>query len=323
MSVNTLIPLIKKSGSKLSPSAFQHIVNVVFHDIEAQHYDAIHSEMWESLQEQFDFLANDVLASGKEHGKNLRLLDIGSGTGLSTELLLNTKLGKIIGDIGLLDTSPNMLALAEKRIQKLNKNYTLYNSDVTDIDEKFDIIIVCSVLHHIPDLPAFLNHIAKIQNSGGILIHLQDPNGDFKDDPIYKNRVESYNNRVPKNGQDKTFKKLKNLLKSVVGGKKSYIDQVNDVLLEKKAISKRMSSEEIWSVTDIHVEDLPFSTGTGISLKFLKENLSDYSLIKARSYGFFGILKSKLIPEFQDLEEKAILNGEINGRNIAGTWIKN
>ncbi len=323
MSVNTLIPLIKKSGSKLSPSAFQHIVNVVFHDIEAQHYDAIHSEMWESLQEQFDFLANDVLASGKEHGKNLRLLDIGSGTGLSTELLLNTKLGKIIGDIGLLDTSPNMLALAEKRIQKLNKNYTLYNSDVTDIDEKFDIIIVCSVLHHIPDLPAFLNHIAKIQNSGGILIHLQDPNGDFKDDPIYKNRVESYNNRVPKNGQDKTFKKLKNLLKSVVGGKKSYIDQVNDVLLEKKAISKRMTSEEIWSVTDIHVEDLPFSTGTGISLKFLKENLSGYSLIKARSYGFFGILKSKLIPEFQDLEEKAILNGEINGRNIAGTWIKN
>ncbi len=323
MSVNTLIPLIKKVGSKLAPSDFQHIVNVVFHDIEAQHYDAIHSEMWESLQQQFDLLSNDVLSHDNEIGKNLRLLDIGSGTGLSTELLLNTKLGERIDDIALLDTSPKMLALAERRIQKLTKNYKLYNSDVTNIDEKFDIIIVCSVLHHIPDLPIFLQHIAKIQNPGGILIHLQDPNGDFKDDSIYKSRVENYNNKLPKSGQNQTFKKLKNLLKSIVGGKKTYIDQVNDVLLEKKAITKRMTSEEIWSVTDIHVEDLPFSTGTGISLQLLKENLADYSLIKARSYGFFGILKSKLIPEFQILEEKAIGNGELNGRNIAGAWIKN
>ena len=323
MSFNTLIPLIKKTGSKLSPIEFQHIVNVVFHDIEAQHYDAIHSEMWESLQEQFDLLANDVLASDKELPKNLRLLDIGSGTGLSTELLLNTKLGKNIDHVSLLDTSSKMLALAEKRIQNLNKEYTLYNSDVIDIVDKFDVIIVCSVLHHIPDLPQFLQHINKIQNPGGILIHLQDPNGDFKDDAIFKSRVESYNNRVPKTAQNNTYKKLKNFVKSIIGGKKSYIDQVNDVLLEKNAISKKMTSEEIWSVTDIYVEDLPFSTGSGISLELLKGNLPDYTLLKARSYGFFGSLKSKLIAEFQTLEEKAILNGEINGRNIAGAWIKN
>jgi ubiquinone/menaquinone biosynthesis C-methylase UbiE len=325
MSFNTLLPLIKKTGSTLSPADFQHTINVVFHDIEANHYDAIHANMWDSLQEQINLLVDDVYAKEAITSKTLRLLDIGSGTGLSTELLLSSKFENHIGHITLLDTSPNMLKQAESKVKKWNKKYTLVNSDVRTLTEKYDVIIISSVLHHIPDLKQFLDKIDGIQNPGGILIHLQDRNGDYMNDPEYLERFNAYEKKLkeasPKSLKSLFPKSLKNAVKRLIG-RKNYIDLVNDKLLELKAIKKRMTADEIWSVTDIHVENLPFSIGSGISIKFLKETLKNYSLVNSRSYGFFGFLKSELFPEYQPKEQQLISKNALNGRHVSAVWIK-
>lgn len=325
MSFNTLLPLIKKTGSTLSPAEFHHTINVVFHDIEAAHYDAIHAQMWDSLQEQISLLVDDVLRKS-DPSASLRLLDVGCGTGLSTELLLRTKLGDRITDITLVDTSPNMLREAEKKAGNWNRKFTLRNTDVTAMDEKFDVIIVCSVLHHIPDLQQFLSRIDAIQNPGGIFIHLQDPNGDSMNSPESVQRVASYEKNKKKPRLKKRLlafvpKKLKNKVNRLLG-RKVYTDIVNDKLIDKKAIRKRMTPEEIWSVTDIHVEDLPFSVGSGISMKFLKETLKNYTLVNTRSYGFFGFLKSELEPSFQEKEQALIDANRTDGRHVSAVWIK-
>src|ERR1700753_2282757 len=107
-------PIFEQHGTAASVEEFQQQVNLHFHAIQASDYDSLHKEMWESLPVQFQLLAEDALSSGNP-GQNLRLLDIGSGTGLSTDLLLKTPLGKRIREVCLLDTSSAMLEVALKR----------------------------------------------------------------------------------------------------------------------------------------------------------------------------------------------------------------
>ena len=311
----------------LTPAEFHNTVNVVFHDVEASHYDAIHAGMWESLGEQINLLVNDLENSGQLPLRDLRLLDIGCGTGLSTELLLKTPLGRQITDITLLDTSPNMLMHAEEKAKKWGKKYSLSNSDVNALRGTYDVIIVSSVLHHIPDLEQFLTKISGLQNQDGIFIHMQDPNGDYMADETYAKRAEEYDG-IQKKGislKKQLFSLVPKSIKREANkllGRKNYIDFVNEKLIEKKAIKHAMTPEEIWSVTDIHVENLPFSIGSGISMKFIKEVLDGYSLTSMRSYGFYGLLKSELEPEYQKKEQALIAVKELNGRHVSGVWIK-
>jgi len=46
----------------------------------------------------------------------------------------------------------------------------------------YDLILACSVLHHIPALPEFLAQLARLQSDRGAFLHLQDPNGDYLHD---------------------------------------------------------------------------------------------------------------------------------------------
>ncbi|MEC4004395.1 class I SAM-dependent methyltransferase [Flavobacterium sp. SUN052] len=327
MSLESLKPLIKKTGSKLSVEEFQSVVNVVFHDYEAEHYDVMHVDMKKSLQEQIDLLIGDLLKDETFKSNNKSLLDVGCGTGMSTELLLNSKIGSTLHKISLLDTSPKMLQFAEEKAKKWNVNYELINADISNLDTKYDIIIICSVLHHIPNLEVFLNKIKMLLNTNGILIHLQDPNGDYLTNNDYRKRLDIYEKETTDahksfNIRDLIPKKIKHYISRKLG-RKTYIDLVNDKLLELNAINKRMTADEIWSITDIHVETKDIIENKGISFNFLKKQLSDFSIVSQRSYGFYGLLKSDLSEEFQEKESELINKNDLTGRNIACLWKKN
>lgn len=327
MSYEKLKPLILKVGSKLSPKEFQAVVNVVFHNYESIHYDSLHADMRDNLLQQIELLVNDLEAKTELKTEKLKLLDIGCGTGLSTQLLLKSKLGKRINDITLLDTSQEMLRQAEKKAVLWEKNYFLCEGDISKVaDEKFDVILICSVLHHIPDLNEFLDVVDSILNSNGILIHLQDPNDDFMQDPVYQKRLRLIQSLKGRKFQslvriESITKKIKKNLKLWIG-RKDYIDLVNDELLKKKVINRRMTADEIWSVTDIQIgSDLNNETN-GISFAFLSNQLKNYKLMSRRTYGFFGLLKSDLPEKFQKLEAAYINEAQLNGRNLACVWVK-
>ncbi|MDP3353549.1 MAG: class I SAM-dependent methyltransferase [Flavobacteriaceae bacterium] len=326
MSYYKLLPLVKKTGSQLSPKEFQKRINIVFHDYEADHYDKLHCDMKESLQEQINLLVDDLFISKIETLNNLCLLDIGAGTGLSTQMLLNTKLGFQIENITLLDTSINMLKYAEEKAKKWQKKYSIINSDISSLSDSFDIIMICSVLHHIPELDKFLSQVDSLLKPGGILIHLQDPNGDYLEDKIYINRIEQYNKELNSLSKKKTIKQIipknwKHFINRLIG-RKTYIDLVNNQLLKEKVIKRRMSADEIWSVTDIRVESKLNKEEIGISFKFLKQHFRNYKLISHRSYCFFGFLKSTLTVEYVQKENNLIKKKELNGRNISCIWVK-
>ena len=316
-----LTPIIQKTGSTLSPEQFHEKINVVFHDFESEQYDHLHQNMWESLQEQVDLLVGDLSDVPKE---GVKLLDIGCGTGLSTKLILDSKIGTTVESVTLLDTSPQMLKQAEKKASRWNVQYTLINGHLNSVNEKFDIIVICSVLHHIPDLPVFLKEVDQKLNPNGILIHLQDPNFDFLQDSVYLEKKGEYRKHL--NSKKKKFrfsnvipKKLKRTLKRSLG-RYDYIDKINNQLLRENIIKKRMSADDLWSVTDLHVETNEIVKG--ISLEFLKLQLSGFKLINMHSYGFYGLLSSELSEMYRKKEKECISTNQKNGRFLSCIWVK-
>ncbi|HTH81502.1 MAG TPA: class I SAM-dependent methyltransferase [Mucilaginibacter sp.] len=320
--LHSLQPLINEKSLIKDADEFNRLVNVIFHDHEAAQYDEVHSEMWKSLPQQYDLIANDIVKLIKPK-QQFSLLDVGCGTGLATQMLLDTILGPDITEIHLLDTSGKMLKKAGERSKKWNKKIRITEGDITQLHEKYDVIIISSVLHHIPDISRFLLHLKQLQKIGGILITMHDPAAEAIESELYKKRCEEYNSFKEKQVYIKptifkrAFTKIINLLKP-----QDYIEKINNDLLRKKIIKKPLTAPELWSITDIHVESLPYSASNGISKSSLINGLSEYDLVSYNTYAFFGILKSNLDTLFEQKEQELFLNKDLFGRNFSSAWIK-
>jgi 2-polyprenyl-3-methyl-5-hydroxy-6-metoxy-1,4-benzoquinol methylase len=312
--------IMDRHGAHCSPEEFHQAVNISFHNFDAEVYDQEHSNMWESLPREFDRLVTDCIAVSNI-GDDLRLLDIGCGTGLASDCLLRTELGTRIKSIDLLDTSPAMLKQVAERAKRWNVPVSIIEGliDAVPKGKKYSLIVTCSVLHHIPDVPDFLRTIRTLQSDGGMYLHLQDPNGDYSTDPEYLQRVARVETRKILSGSISRFtpKRLLGRICRELSGKQhhSYCDKTNRALLESGVIQSPLSVAEIYSITDIHVAD-----GAGISIQKMKYWMQGYELISARSYAFFGKLWSDLCPNFRKLEEELAEKNALNGMHLGAAW---
>jgi len=314
---------MKKKAVVQDVKAFHHAVNVIFHNHEAAHYDSVHTEMWESLPHQYNLVARSLANYIK--GDKLSLLDIGCGTGLATQMLLDTAIGPHIAQVNLADTSTEMLKLAIKRSAQWDKKVNVIKQDLDEVTEKYDIIIVSSVLHHIPDLKAFFETISRLQQPGGIFISIHDPLADAIKSDVYEQRnqeYQSYLNSKPATRKPPLITRAYNKFKRTLFPS-DYIRAVNKELLRQKIISSPLTAHEIWSITDIHVESLPYSASDGISKQFMVDALNDYSLLSFDTYAFFGTLISNVDEVYQEKEKQLSLNKDQFGRNFSSVWLKN
>lgn len=312
--------LVEKKSNLTDVNSFHKAINVIFHDIEAKYYDTLHAEMWESLQPVYDSFFQNFDFS--KYSK-LKVLDIGCGTGLSTQMLINTPVNQQISEVFLLDTSKVMLEKAKSRLDKGKIKFHLFHGELAELEEEnFDFILISSVLHHIPNLQDFFNEINKRLKIGGLLFHIHDPNGDAIKNELYLSRVATLKAEMV--NRNKRFDvRLTNKLKRISNGKNpDYIAEVNEILINNGIVHTPLADYEIWSVTDIHVEDLPYSTNNGISIKTLIKTLHNFKLITAKSYCFYGVLYSKLITTFKKKELALFKKNDMNGRNIACLWEK-
>jgi 2-polyprenyl-3-methyl-5-hydroxy-6-metoxy-1,4-benzoquinol methylase len=320
-----ILPIMSKYGVSCSAKQFHQSVNVAFHRAESSVYDQAHRCMWESLPQQWHVLVHDYAQTGVEIPSGLVALDIGCGTGLASDLLLNSDLGRHVSHIDLLDTSAEMLERAKERARSWRATATCLHGELERLigsARKYDVIVVCSVLHHIPDVEGFLTQLRAIQAPGGIFIHLQDPNGDFLSDSALEQRMSELarqTRRLPGWLRRWNPKRVVSAANRRLSGKshESYIKRMNDELLASHILAKAMSERDIWAVTDIHCSD-----GQGVQIKQLRRYLPDYILISRRSYGFFGKLYSELPPSFRPKEQELIRQKALNGSFIAGLWQK-
>jgi 2-polyprenyl-3-methyl-5-hydroxy-6-metoxy-1,4-benzoquinol methylase len=323
--LDCLLPLMRAKGVTISPARFHDIVNVTFHRFESRHYDTVHREMWDVLPAQFELLTNDLL--DRPLPESLDLLDIGCGTGLSSELLLATPLGKKIAQLDLIDTSAEMLAKCRERAARWPALCRFVEGTVEQAPgARYDLILTCSVLHHIPDLRGFLRNVRALQAPGGFFIHLQDPNGDCLADPDLLRRSDALRRTRKKSVSPlrPALRIASRIRRAITGARsnqpKNYLAEVNDALLAEGVIKIALTDEEIWSVTDIHESNLPYSTGSGISIRSLREMMPDYELVSARSYSFFGRMMNELPGSMKKEELRLIRERAMNGSKLAAAW---
>ena len=316
--------LIAAKKSTLSPSEFQKTINVVFHDVEAAVYDRLHAEMWQSLTPVVDKLSLDVLRVRPGHG-SLALADVGCGTGLATTLFLNGPLGARIAHVDLLDTSTEMLARCKDRAASWAKSTAFFHGGIECLpDRSTDVIVVSSVLHHIPDIAAFCSHVARVLRANGVLIHLQDPASGRGGSEVLAERKRALARRYWAFAWRRWPRPLRLPFTLMVRLRQwsddAYLREINRRLIRDGVVKVRLTNAELWSVTDTHVDDLPYATGEGISEGLLRRSLPGFREVSWRTYGFFGELGSRIPPRFRS-EESALFDAhDQHGAFVAGVW---
>ena len=111
----------------------------------------------QAVEKQIDFL------SDKE------ILDFGGGTGL-----LTLPLAKQAKSVTLVDISDKMLEQARLKAEQQDiKNIQFLEQDLLEkpLEKEFDLIVVCRVLHHMPDVDVALSLFHQyLQEDGQLLI---------------------------------------------------------------------------------------------------------------------------------------------------------
>lgn len=106
----------------------------------------------------------------KPSKQDIRILDAGCGSGVSTEYLVHLNpYSHVVG----IDISPGTLEVARKRCQSSGANRVEFHhlsiSDVDQIPGKFDLINSVGVLHHLPDPITGIQSLAGKLAPGGIM----------------------------------------------------------------------------------------------------------------------------------------------------------
>ncbi len=313
-----VVEIMDRHGVTCSPEEFHSAVNVAFHQNESEVYDELHRDMWESLPREFALLATDCVDAGLPSTEKISMLDIGCGTGLASASILKSALGSRVQEITLLDTSSAMLKRARVRAQNWGILVTVHEGLLDTLPlRKYDLIVTCSVLHHVPDVPAFLAQVGIRQAHGGVFIHLQDPNGETLGSPVLAERTKRVSTQVPEwVSRLRPSRILGRLYRELTGKQgEDYISKTNRELLRMKVLTTPLSVHELFSITDIHVQD-----GQGISIEKMMRSMTSYELVSARSYGYFGQLAGVLPPRWQREEKALSERRDPGGMFIGGAW---
>lgn len=121
-------------------------------------------------EERID-LANLIVNQVKpelQNSKDKSLLDYGSGTGL-----VSLQLADLVESVLLVDSSKQMLEVADTKISKLDiPNANVLQADFTEEspDLQVDIILISLVLLHIPETQIILQELFNTLNTDGKLI---------------------------------------------------------------------------------------------------------------------------------------------------------
>jgi predicted TPR repeat methyltransferase len=122
-------------------------------------------------------------------GRHVRVFEYGAGTGLVSEAMRDA-----VGPLTLADTSAGMRAVMERKVGSgVLPGARIWDLDLSTAavpDERFDLIIVAMVLHHITDLPPVIAAFAALLAPGGHLCvaDLEEENGSFHGEGFHGHR---------------------------------------------------------------------------------------------------------------------------------------
>jgi SAM-dependent methyltransferase len=226
----------------------------------------------------------------------------------------------------MLDPCSAMLDKCRRRAELFSFPCEFRSGDIHSLPEtdRFDVITINSVLHHIVELPAFFARLEQHLTPQGWLLLAHDPRAEALLDPEFQARRRQWR----KAGRDlcrSAWTRLRRLVRGTLGHPEMspLAVETSTRLLEKRAIRRPMPMASIYSVTDFHVPGQPGSFGKGIALAKLKEWLSGLTLSESFTYQYHGAPWASLNREQQAREREWWAARDPHGELMASAWQRN
>lgn len=252
-------------------------INRVFHDWDADSYENEHPEIYMMERASWEELLEGKLAMIMSD-PDLVLLDIGTGNGFVIETIAPfiAPSQKVIFS----DISQKMIDSVQKKFSAHPFKKEFLVSEAAQIplpDASVGLIVVNSVLHHIPDYEVFLNEAKRLIRPGGALVIKHEPNVRY--------------------GQNFFLRSLYALLYSLSGRKKAATPRplaselVDALAAEGITFSEPVNQAQLQSLIDIGSP----TAGGGLDMErgfdpylISSKHFPSANLVEIRSYAFLG-----------------------------------
>ena len=127
-----------------------------------------------SLRKLYGKLVVQIFDSAKKHKKTPKVLDLGAGEGSATLPFL--ELGARVVAVDISNSQLDVLKIkCEHFSDKLEVRCEDINITLKDKSEKYDIIVVNSFLHHVPDYMRMIGEAITVLSPYGQFFSFQDP----------------------------------------------------------------------------------------------------------------------------------------------------
>lgn len=207
-----------------------------------------------------------TLFSHVDYSEATRLLEVGSGVGAQTEILLRRFPNLEVTGI---DLSAAQLAAAEQNLAATawcSARYHLQQADATDLpfaDRSFDAAYLCWVLEHMPSPARVLSEVRRVLSHGAVIYVTEVLNTSFFLDPYSPHVLRywmAFNDHQYDSGGDPFIgAKLGNLL--LAGGYRDVQTEVKSVHLDNRQPGKRKQMIAFWEELLLSAADQLVATG--------------------------------------------------------------
>jgi len=170
-------------------------LNLLYHEIEADHYDRIHDEIWQQELPIFRELLG--LAGQGLKGSPVSLLDYGCGTSFASSQAVEVLGPSSVQELVCVDPSPSMLERSRRRLSGLiaSARYVAEVEAFRASQEwlgRFDILLTNSVLHHIYEWPAVLRELLRFLKPGGHYLMGHEPSYRYYANPECQRQYDAF-----------------------------------------------------------------------------------------------------------------------------------
>ena len=128
-----------------------------YKNVASEYDDLLKQYKWQAPELLLDYLSKHIR-------KGTKLLDIGVGTGISSQ-----RFHPLQVELYGLDNSPDMLAICEaKQLFKEVRLFDILNEDIPYPETTFDYVICSGVLHFFPELDSIFAKISRVVKNNGL-----------------------------------------------------------------------------------------------------------------------------------------------------------
>ena len=275
-------------------------LNQYFHDEEARVFSERHKNR---ISSESLFYHNFFINFFQNSKKHIKILDIGTGTGLVAKAMPEVDFLFVCTDI-----SRNMLDVTRKTLKNKKGTFEYASCDAEKlpfVSESFDVITCNAAMHHMPSIKDFTSELDRVLIPGGTAILGFEANQKF-----WSTKVISLLHRI--------LSRIGIKDKGEGIGSSVICEKVNRRLLKEGVIKKPMMVHEILGHVDIHSpnagEKIDYTKGFDVT-KLLNELFINYDAEVIYHYeGISGIVKTlikifypKAAPQFSLVLKKKIL----------------